>query len=204
MATCLGVTMRAVISALLLCGLVAEVTFADPVRSTEYAGRVAAVTCCERVETAWPILRSWSRTCANERARGYATVKRFATMLAAYSRSSAPALTLSQVCRGKYLSREAVQAFFEHAFCGALPITHTDLVHSAYSPLMEDAPHDEDALASDVAVECQRLQQRWTMQAEQWEELLGGRHDLADAQYGLCPRSCTWVKDMLAGDAYDL
>ncbi|GET89953.1 hypothetical protein, unknown function [Leishmania tarentolae] len=204
MITCRGAAPRAVLSAILLCGLVAEVAFTTPLRSTEYADRIAAVTCCERIETAWPILRSWSRTCANEQARGDATVKRFATMLAAHSRSSAPALTFTKVCRGKHLSREAVQAFFEHAFCSSLPITHTDLVYSAYSTLMDDAPHDEDALTSSVAVACQRLQQRWTVHAQQWEELLVGRYDLADAQSGLCPRSCTWTTDKFAGDVYDL
>ncbi|AIN99673.1 hypothetical protein LPMP_280370 [Leishmania panamensis] len=125
-------------------------------------------------------------------------------MLAALSRSPVPALIVPHVCRGAHLSLEAVRAFFEHAFCESLPLTHTDLVRSAYSPLMEDAPHDEDTLTSGIEVACRSLQQQWTKHAEEWEELLYGRHDLADAQLGLCPRPCTWVEDMMAGGAYDL
>ncbi|KAG5498184.1 hypothetical protein JIQ42_02988 [Leishmania sp. Namibia] len=204
MTTRRGGALHAVVSAVLLCGLVSAVAFADLVRITEYAERVAAVTCCERVETAWSILGSWGRTCANERARSDATVKRFATMLAAISRSPLSTLTVPQVCSGTHLSGEAVQAFFKHAFCASLPLTHTDLVHSAYSPLMEDAPHDEDALTSDVLIACRDLQQKWMLKPIVWETLLRGRSELADAQLGLCPRPCTWVEDMMAGGAYDL
>ncbi|KAG5474269.1 hypothetical protein LSCM1_03048 [Leishmania martiniquensis] len=199
-----GGWLHGVVSAVLLCGLVSEVAFAGRAHTTEYAERVAAIACCERVETAWSILGSWSRTCANERARSGATVTRFATMLAALSRSPVPTLAISHVCRGLYLSGEALRVFFEHALCASLPQTHTDLVHSAYSPLMEDAPHDDDALTSGVWMACEALQRKWMLQVSEWQELLRDRNKLADAQLGFCSRPCSWVQDIIAGGAYDL
>ncbi|KAG5500362.1 hypothetical protein JKF63_03454 [Porcisia hertigi] len=201
---CCGAGMRARLFAVLLCCLAVELAFATLVRSAEYSSRVMALTCCERVETAWTILWSWSRTCADERARRDATAKAFTNMLAAQSRSSIPALPVQKVCRGTHLTREAIRAFFEHALCASLPLTHTDLVRSAYSSLMEDSPHDEDALTSGVAVACYNVQQVSSLKVVEWEELLSGGSDLADAQSLLCPRPCMWVVDTIAGGAYRL
>ncbi|KAK7201036.1 hypothetical protein NESM_000163500 [Novymonas esmeraldas] len=195
--------LHVLVTAALLCCLAADVAYADD-DAADAADNIMAVTCCERVESAWSVLRSWTRTCSSDRGRADASVKRYATMLAAQSRSKVPWLSMPHVCDGKQLSREAVEAFFEHAFCGLLPSTHTDLVHSSYSLLMESAPLDDDALTSGIEEACTQLQKKWVKEGLQWGELLSGRNDLGDAHRGLCPRSCTWVSDVMSGGAYDL
>lgn len=169
--------------------------------------RVAAVTCCERVEQAWTVLRSWSNACADERARAEATAERFAAMLLAVrsrTGSSATPLSVSLVCDAAGLSGPAVHAYLERALCAGLPLTHMDLVRSVYSPLMEEAPHNEDALTSDIAAACRARQLAWLANVTVWRAALQSRGEVAGAQERLCGHPCTWIADAIAGAAYDL